>query len=264
MEKEYCLIQLDANNTSKDLKPPESNYHLDNYEYETAIEYENRSFFRILYIVMLSKDNILNTFLLKFPLESQPLRVCLLLFSYTSDLALNTLFYFNDNISDKYHYKGNYLFWYTLFNNLLISVISTILSIILGTILETIIDSKDSIEDEFKEEEQKMRDDPNYQVTNERKEEILISVNKSLKKLKIKMVIFVVIDFIILLFFYYFTTAFCSVYQNTQSSWISDAVVSIIISFPIEIAIALVITIVYIIAVKYRYKVLYKIIMFFA
>ena len=78
------------------------------------------------------------------------------------------------------------------------------------------------------------------------------------------MVEFVVIDIIILLFFYYFTTAFCSVYQNTQSSWISDAVVSIIISFPIEIIIALVITTLYIIAVKYRYKVLYKIIMFFA
>ena len=108
-----------------------------------------------------------------------------------------------------------------------------------------------------------MREDPNYYVTNERKEEILLSVNKSLKKLKIKMVIFVVIDFIILLFFYYFTTAFCSVYRNTQSSWITDAVVSIIISFPIETAIALVITIVYMIAIKYRCKFLYRISMFF-
>ena len=261
--QQYYLMQLDANNTNKSLKPYESNYHLDNYEYEDAIEYENRTFWRILYIVMLSKDNILNTFLLKFPLESQPLRICLLLFSYTSDLALNTLFYFSDNISDKYHYSGNNLFWFTLFNNILISVISTILSIILGSILESMIDSKDSIEDEFKEEEKKMREDPNYYVKNERKEEILLSVNKSLKKLKIKMVIFVVIDFIILLFFYYFTTAFCSVYKNTQSSWITDAVVSIIISFPIETAIALVITIVYMIAIKYRCKFLYRISMFF-
>jgi hypothetical protein len=262
--KQYYLIQLDANNTNKNIKPLESNYHLDNYEYEDAIEYENRTFWRILYIVMLSKDNILNTFLLKFPLESQPLRICLLLFSYTSDLALNTLFYFSDNISDKYHYTGDNLFWFTLFNNIIISIISTILSIILGSILESMIDSKDSIEDEFKEEEKKMREDPNYQVTNERKEEILLSVNKSLKKLKVKMIVFVVIDFIILLFFYYFTTAFCSVYQNTQSSWITDAVVSIIISFPIEIAIALVITVVYMIAIKYRCKFLYKISMFFA
>ena len=261
--QQYHLIQLDANNINKNKKPLESNYHLDNYEYETAIEYENRTFWRILYIIILSKDNILNTFLLKFPLESQPLRICLLLFSYTSDLALNTLFYFSDNISDKYHYSGNNLFWFTLFNNILISVISTILSIILGSILESMIDSKESIEDKFKEEEKKMREDPKYHVTNERKEEILLSVNKTLRKLKIKMVIFVIIDFIILLFFFYFTTAFCSVYQNTQTSWITDAVVSIIISFPIEIAIALVITIVYKIAIKYRCKFLYKISMFF-
>ena len=68
--QQYYLIQLDANNINNNIKPLESNYHLDNYEYETAIEYENRTFWRILYIVMLSKDNILNTFLLKFPLES--------------------------------------------------------------------------------------------------------------------------------------------------------------------------------------------------
>ena len=180
----------------------EPNYHLDIYEYEDAIEYENRSFFRILYIVMLSKDNNLNTFFL------QPLSICLLLFSYTSDLALNTLFYLVIIYLINIIIKEIYLFLYTLFNNLLISFISTVLSIILGSILESMIDSKDSIEDEFKEEEKKMRENPNYQFTNERKEEILISVNKCLKKLKIKMVIFVLIYFIILLYFLLFYYCF--------------------------------------------------------
>ena len=145
----YFFIQLDANNSLNNEIPPESNYILDNYEYDTAVKYDKRTFWRILYIVMLSKDNILNTFLLRSPLESQPLRICLLLFAYTSDLALNTLFYFSDNISDKYHYTGNNLFWYTLFNNILISVISTVLSLILGGILEMMTNSKSSIEDEF-------------------------------------------------------------------------------------------------------------------
>ena len=259
----YSLIKIDANN-SIDKKPEESNYSLRNYEYETAIEYENRTFWRILYIVLLSKDNLLNTFLLKSPLESQPLRICLLLFTYTSDLALNTLFYFSDNISDKYHYTGNYLFWFTLFNNLLISVISTILSIILGIILSSMTDSKSRIEDEFKKEEIKLRESKDYIVTEERKKEIITSITKSLKCLKIKMVIFVIIDLIILLFFYYFTTAFCSVYSGTQTSWISDAIVSIIIAIPIEIAIALVITIIYKISLKYKCKLLYKISMVLA
>ena len=259
----YSLIKIDANNTI-DKKPEESNYTLHNYEYETAIEYENRTFWRILYIILLSKDNLLNTFLLKSPLESQPLRICLLLFSYTSDLALNTLFYFSDNISDKYHYTGKYLFWYTIFNNLIISVISTILSIILGLILSSMTDSKSRIEEEFKKEEVKLRENKDYIVTAERKEEIMTSITKSLKCLKIKMVIFVIIDLVILLFFYYFTTAFCSVYSGTQTSWISDAIVSIIIAIPIEVAIALVITIVYKIALKYKCKFLYKISMILA
>ena len=258
----YFLIQIDANNSPDNDKPIESNYILNNYEYETAIKYESRSFWRILYIVMISKDNILNTFILRSPLESEPLRICLLIFAYTSDLALNTLFYFSDNISDKYHYTGNNLFWYTLFNNILISVISTILSMILGAILNLMADSKDDIEEEFKEEEKKLREDPNYKVSEERKVEILRKINKSLRKLKIKMTFFVIIDFLILLFFFYFVTAFCEIYKNTQTSWISDAVVSIIISFPIELAIALAITIIYFLSIKYKWKYVYKLAMF--
>ena len=177
----YSLIKIDANNSIIDKKPEESNYTLRNYEFETAIEYENRTFWRILYIVLLSKDNLLNTFLLKSPLESHPLRICLLLFSYTSDLTLNTLFYFSDNISDKYHYTGNYLFWYTLFNNLLISVISTILSLILGIILSSMTESKKSIENEFKQEEIKLRKNKDYVVTEETKQKIITSITKSLK-----------------------------------------------------------------------------------
>ncbi len=260
----YFLIKIDANNSNGSIKPSESNYSLKNYEYETAIEYEKRSFWRILYIVLLAKDNLLNTFILKSPLESQPLRICILLFSYSSDLALNTLFYFSDNISDKYHYTGKYLFWFTLFNNLIISVISTLLSIVLGSILSSMTDSKSSIESEFKKEEKKMRENPKYVVSEERKSEIITSIIKSLKCLKIKMIIFVFVDLIILLFFYYFTTAFCSVYQGTQTSWITDAIVSIIIAIPIEVAIALVVTIVYKLALRYKCKLLYKISMIFA
>ena len=258
----YFLIQIDANNSPDSDKPVESNYILNNYEYDTAIKYESRTFWRILYIVLISKDNILNTFILKSPLESKPLQICLLIFSYTCDLALNTLFYFSDNISDKYHYTGKYLFWYTLFNNILISVISTILSLILGGILNLMAESKDNMEEEFKEEEKKLRKDPNYKVSDERKKEILQKIQKELKKLKIKMTFFVVIDLVILLFFFYFVTAFCEIYHNTQTSWISDAVVSIIISFPIELAIALGITIAYFLAVKYKWKIIYKIVMF--
>ena len=254
----YQLIKIDANNSINNI-PPESNYNLTNYDYDTALKYDKRTFWRVLYIVMLTKDNILNTFILKSPLESQPLRISLLIFAYSCNLALNTLFYFSDNISDKYHYTGNNLFWYTLFNNALISVISTILSLVLGSILKAMTDSKKSIENEFKKEEEKMRKDEKYTVSNERKEVIIKNINSSLSCLKLKMIIFVALDFILLLFFFYFVTSFCEVYQSTQVSWISDAVFSIIISFPIELAISLAITIVYKLSLKNKWKFFYGI-----
>ena len=124
--------------------------------------------------------------------------------------------------------------------------------------------SKSSIEDEFKKEEKKMREDEKYSVSVERKREIIEIINKSLQCLKIKMAIFVFVDFIILLFFFYFVTCFCQVYSNTQISWISDAIVSIIISFPIEFVIALAITIVYMLSLKYKWEILYKLTMLLA
>ena len=107
---------------------------------------------------------------------------------------------------DKYHYTGKYLFWYTLFNNILISVISTILSLILVGILNLMVKSKDNLEEEFKDEEKKLRKDPNYTVSDERKNEIFQKIQKELKN---KMTFFVLIDLAILLFFFYFVTAFC-------------------------------------------------------
>ena len=50
------------------------------------------------------------------------------------DLALNALFYFNDNISQKYHYaKSIFLFAFT--NNITIIIYSTLLSYFLITLL---------------------------------------------------------------------------------------------------------------------------------
>ena len=209
---------------------------------------------------MLSKDHILNTFILKSPMELQTLRICLFAFIYSGDLALNTLFYFSENISDKYHYTGNHLFWYTLFNNILISVISTIISFVLVNILKILTTSKRRIKREFEIEEIKLREYEKYYVNDERKIEIQQKIKSMLKLLRIKMIIFIVLDFLILLFFFYFVTNFCEVYLNTQTSWISDSVVSIIIGFPIEVVICIFITIMCKIALKYKCRYLYEIV----
>ena len=87
---------------------------LDIYDFKTAIKYEKRSFWKLLYICIIAKENIFNIILFKTPFDIQSIRICLFIFIYSCDLAFNTIFYSNENISDKYHYNGNNLYLFTL------------------------------------------------------------------------------------------------------------------------------------------------------
>ena len=257
---DYSLIQINANNSLNNT-PPDSKYFLDNYGFEEAIKFEKRTFSRIYYICLLSKDNILNIILIESPLELKSLRICMIIFIYSCDLALNTLFYFNDNISDKYNYNGDNLYLFTILNILSISIISTVLSFIIVNILQFLTNSKDSVEELFRGEEKKMRENYNYTVSKKKKKEILIRIHIINKILKIKILIFFIIELLIMIFFYYFVTSFCEVYKETQISWITDSIISFLLSFPLEFFLSLIIAFFYLIAVEKKIKWLYKIVM---
>ena len=257
----YNLIQISANN-SKNNAPPESKYILDNYNYEEAIKYDTRDFWRIYFICLLSKENILNTFFFKSSLESQPIRISLFIFSYSCDLALNALFYFNQKISDKYHYKGESLYLFIFINNMIISIFSTVSSFLLVKSLSFLTNSKNSIEILFREEEQKMRKNKKYKVDYNRKKYIYKNILKVYKIMKIKMVCYIIIEFLIMLFFLYFITAFCEVYRETQKSLLLDFFSTFILSIFFELLISFFISFLYTAAIKLKLQFLYNIVLF--
>ena len=257
----YDLIQIDANN-QKNNEPPPSKYILDNYNYETAIKYDNREFWRVYYIILLSKENILNTFFFKCPLERQPLCLSLFIFSYSCDFALNALFYLNENISDKYHYQGENLYFYTLINNLTISIASTIFSYLLIKLLNCLTNSKDSIENLFRNQEELLRKNKTYQVKRNDKLIIYEKLRKIFKILKIKIICYIIIESFLLIFFFYYVTAFCEVYKNTQGSCLSDRYISFLFSIPIELSLSFFYAILYVISIKYKFKTMYNIVLF--
>ena len=260
--KYYSLIQIDANNSTNN-KPQNSDFLLDNYDYETAIRYDKRHFFRIFYICILAKESVINIIIFNTPLDLRALRICLFIFSNSCDLAFNTIFYSNDNISDKYHYEGDNLFLFTLINNCIISIISTIVSLLLVNVLQNMIDSRGDFEDIFRNEEKKMRKDKTYKVSKKRKFKILDKIREICLKLKRKITLFIIIEFLIMLFFYYFVTAFCEVYKKTQLSWLIDFLNSFLFSLISEISMALIITIFYILSIRYKLKFVYKVALFF-
>ena len=258
----YNLIHINANNDSHN-RPLDSKYILDNYVYETAILYDHRDFWRIYFICILARENIINTFFFRSPLELQSIRLCLFLFNYSCDFALNAFFYLNENISDRYHYKGENLFFYSIINNLTISLSCAIFSFLLSNLLSYLTNSKDDIVFLFRREEEKMRKNKKYKVSNSIKNKILIKLKIIFKMLKIKIIFFIIAETLILLFFAYYMIVFCEIYKETQMSWLADSGMSFLISIPLELLSSFVMAVFYYISIRFDLKFIYNIVMFF-
>ena len=61
-----------------------------------------------------------------------------------------------------------------------------------------------------------------------------------MKKLKIKIIIFLVIGIVLNLFFFYYLTAFCTVYFNVQVHMISDSFISFLLSISYTLLLTLI------------------------
>jgi len=260
--KYYSLIHIDANNSSNK-KSVNSNIILDNYNFKIAVKNDKRSFWRIFYICLLAKENIMNIILFKTPLDLQSIRICLFIFNYSCDLALNTVFYSNESISDKYHYEGKSIFVFSIVNNIIQSVFSSLISMVLSNAFQYMIEARGDFEDIFKEEEDKMRKDQNYKVNKKRKINIILQIRHICLRLRNKIIIFIISEFFIMLFFYYFVTAFCEVYKKTQISWLYDFISSFFISILSEIFSAWILAIFYYLSIRFEINLMYKIVLFF-
>ena len=256
--KNYSLIQIDANNYDYKTKPLISDFLLDSLDYDAAIIYDKRSFFRIFYICILTKENVINIIFFKTPLDIYSLRVCLFIFNISCDLAFNTIFYTNQNISDKYHYHGENLFLFTLVNNILQSILSLVVGLILVNTFQYMIDSRENFEEIFRYEEKKLRKNKKYKVSKKRKLEILTKIQKISSKLKCKATFFIIFELMLMLFFYYFVTAFCEVYKKIQKSWIYEFIISFFLSLSGEIIFAFLLAILYVLSIKYKSKFIYN------
>ena len=279
--KEYPLILINAKN-EENHKPFKSNQVLNNFDFREAIEYEDRKFFRIFYIYLIKKEKLLNIIFLKPPfyiylikkekllniiflkppLELLPLRAILFLFNYSCSIFLNSFFYFSEKISFKYHYQGKYKTLLVLINNLTVSLSSTIISLILIVFFKFLTHSSGKIKKLFMDEEKILRKDKNYKVKKKKILFIRYAIQKILKSLEIKIVIFIIVEFLFILFFSYYVIAFCHVYKKTQVNWLLNSILSFVISSLIAISLSFLLSIIYKISTKNKCKFLYRISIF--
>ena len=248
-------------NNIKNYYPKDSYQTLHNYTFSEAIEYDQRSIFKILYIYLLSKQIIFHTFLLKSPLELFPLRLCLFIFMISTDLALNSLLYLNDNISKKYKYSKN-LFLFTFSDNITVIIYSTLLCFVLMSLVSKLSSSTNAVRSIFLKEEEKIKSHKKYKINKKRKAEIFSEIEKILKRFKIKVIILITIEIILMLFFWYFVTAFCHVYSGTQKSWLLDSGFSVLSRWVIEFLFAFLFSKLYIVSIESNCYTLYRILLF--
>ena len=186
----FSLININLNNI-QEYSPQSSSHILNNYTFKEAIEYDMTTILAIFYIFLLSKQVLCHAFLYRSPLELFPLRLCLLIFIISSDLALNAFFYLDDKISNKYKYAQN-LFLFTFNSNITIILLSTLIGFIFMTLWTNLGNSTNELRNVFRSEEEKIQQDKKYKVTEERKKEIMGEIERILKKYKIKLVFFFV------------------------------------------------------------------------
>ena len=255
---DFPLITIDLNKKNhKEYFPKKSYRILNNYTFEEAIKYDMRSICEIYFIYLLSKQIIFHAIFFRSPFQLFSLRLCLLIFIFSSDLALNAFFYFEDNISKKYRYAKS-LFLFTFSNNITVIILSTFIGFILLTLFTKLSNSTNAIREIFRNEEEKIKKNKKYKVTDKRKKEIKEEIDKIFKNYKIKIIVFISFEFLFMIFFWYYVSIFCHVYPSTQTSWLFDSFLSILSRFIIDNLICIGLAKLYRIGVESNVHCLYK------
>ena len=160
-----------------------------------------------------------NVFCFNSSLYLKSLRIVLILRALNDDIVFNALLQYDDLN------KSNL---YVILNYVIMPFISMIISIILSFLYGKLIDCKDDLKDLFIEEEKKMKKNAHYKVEKSKKIEIKIKIYQILKCLKIKIVIFFIIDILFWIFSFYYLVIFYFVYYQDQGIFISQFLVSVL------------------------------------
>ena len=151
---------------------------------------KKEAFLRIFYIILMNTD-CFYVFWFNSSLYLKSLRIILILRALNDDIVFNALLQYDDLN------KSNL---YVILNYVIMPFISMIISIILSFLYGKLIDCKDDLKDLFIEEEKKMRKNAHYKVEKSKKIEIKIKIYQTLKCLKIKILIFFIIDILFWIF----------------------------------------------------------------
>ena len=199
---QFVINQDDIVNNHYNKKEIYDDLDLNNLNYEEAIKFDKRTFIQIYLSKLKNNHLILFTFFSCNDHNLINIKISRFLFLICTNLAMNVVFFFDSSMHKIYLDYGKYNFIQQIPQIIYSSLISLIIGILISILIHT---------------------DINIYEIRQLKKFSSKKVNKILKLIKIKLIIYFIISFILFLFYWYFVSAFCGVYTNTQIIFIKDS-----------------------------------------
>ena len=182
-----------------------SDYEFNGLSYDEALKIDKRTYFQYYFSVIRMRYLLVFTFFASNDYNSRMIKICLFLFIFSLYFTINCLFFRDSTMHKIFVDKGNFNFIYQIpqiiYSSLISSVINSIVSY-LSLSDKSIIELKKS----------------GFITENK--------VRNLIKCLKIKFILFFIIEYFLLLLFWYYLSCFCAVYKNTQIHLLKDTLIS--------------------------------------
>ena len=183
---------------------------MNNYKYNKALENDKRTYFEYYISLLKIKNQILFAF---YPIKDYNIKIIkidLLCLSFVLYILINSFFFNNSVIHQIYEDGGAYnisFFLPKIIYSFLISYFFSNIIIYFSLSERNLLELKNTND-----------------LTDERIERIK-------RCLKLKYIIFFILNFFFLILFWYYLSSFCAIYQNTQIYLIKNVLISFSLSF---------------------------------
>ena len=199
---------------------------LDDMAYDDAVKLDKRKFLEYLTDRLKEKQMIINIFYKKNNIT--PTSIKIILFALNIDLyfVINGLFFNEDYIIELYHLEEEDSFFSYFPRSINRFLYSTLVSKIVGIIIDCIIIEEKKVKRLFLRE----KDD----ILNLRYE-----ISMIVKKIRIRYIVFIFINFFITIISWYYVNCFNNVYKGVKIEWIKSSITLIIIIILLSLILAI-------------------------
>ena len=211
--------------------------------YIQAKVYDKRGFCKNYWEFLKGQVLILIPFFNITPIEPFYIRILNCFLNLSLYFVFNALFFDDDYISKRFTNKIDAAYFFK--NEMPKCIYAGLVSVVLGILLSFLSSTKRQFRDVINNEK-----DPN---------QFLIRTRKIVRCVRIKMVVYCVLDLVLIGAFWYYISAFCAVYLKTQTAWLEGTLVTVVICLILQSFFAFILALFRYLGLKCKIPCLYKV-----